>query len=80
MLSLLKIFCERSVGRSLRGSFDVLHGPPRCSGPGTERPAAFGVGDWGREGGNECVGVPGVDTYVKDLVRFEDSSGIDIRH
>lgn len=68
MLSLLKIFCERSVGRTLRGSFDVSRRLARCSGPGAGRPADLGVGDWGREGGNERAGVPGIDTYDNESV------------
>lgn len=59
-----------------------MRGPPRCSGPGARRPAALGVGDWGREGGNERAGVPGIDTFDNESVRASDleRSEIYLRH
>jgi hypothetical protein len=66
MLNRLNIFCDKSVGKTLRGSLDGLRDPPRWRGPGASRPAALRVGDWGRDGGRERAGVPGTDTY-KDV-------------
>lgn len=62
MLNRLNIFCDKSVGKTFRGSLDTLRDPPRCRGPGASLPTALRVGDWGRDDGRERAGVPGTDT------------------